>query len=81
MSTRVNVQGLRSANNIQRTRQRDNPGNKQKVRNQTARQHGKTRLKLKLETETRKGSVKQLKNTEQYRRLNTKTQHGELGRS
>ncbi len=36
--------GLRSANNIQRARQRDNPGNKQKVRNQTARQHGKTRL-------------------------------------
>ncbi len=32
----------------------------QKIRNQTTRQNKKTRLKLKLETETRKGSVKQL---------------------
>ncbi len=47
MSTQVNGHGLRSANNIQRARQRDNPGNMQKVRNQTTRQHGKTRLKLK----------------------------------
>ncbi len=46
-STQVNGRGLRSANNIQRARQRDNPDNKQKVRNQTTRQHGKTRLKLK----------------------------------
>ncbi len=53
MSTQVNGHGLRSANNIQRARQRDNPGNKQKVRNQTTRQHGKTRLKLQKETETR----------------------------
>ncbi len=33
---------------------------RQKIRDQTTRQHKKTRLKLKLETETRKGSVKQL---------------------
>ncbi len=46
-SNQVNGLGLRSANNIQRARQRDDPGNKQKVRNQTTRQHGKTRLKLK----------------------------------
>ncbi len=35
------------ANNIQRARQRDNSGNKQKARNQTTRPHGETRLKLK----------------------------------
>ncbi len=39
--------GLRSANNIQRTKQRDNQCNKQKVRNQTIRQHEKITLKLK----------------------------------
>ncbi len=33
---------------------------RQKIRNPTTRQHKKTRLKLKLETETRRGSVKQL---------------------
>ncbi len=45
-SNQVNGRGLRSANNIQRARQRDDPGNKQKVRNQTTRQHRRTRQKL-----------------------------------
>ncbi len=45
-STLVNGRGLRSANNIQRARQRDNPGNRQKVRNQTTRQHRMTKQKL-----------------------------------
>ncbi len=57
-----------------------NTGNEQKVRNQTARQHKKTRL-----TKTRNGNEESLckaantwrvKNAEQYRRLNTKTKHG-----
>ncbi len=34
---------------------------RQKIRNQTTSQHKKTRLKLKQETQTRNGSVKQLK--------------------
>ncbi len=36
-STQVNGCGLQSANYIQRARQRDDPGNKLKVRNQTTR--------------------------------------------
>ncbi len=45
-STQVNGRGLRSANYIQRARQRDDPGNRQKVRNQTTRQLRMTEQKL-----------------------------------
>ncbi len=45
-STQVNGRGLRSTNYIQRARQRADPGNRQKVRNQTTRQLRMTKQKL-----------------------------------
>ncbi len=45
-STQVNGRGLRSANYIQRARQRDDPGNKLKVRNQTTRKLRMTKQEL-----------------------------------
>ncbi len=44
-SNQVNGCGLRSANNIQRARQRDNQVTSRRSGNQTTRQHGKTWMK------------------------------------
>ncbi len=77
MSTQVNGRGLRSGEQypegltrgvIQYTRQ--------KVRNQTTRQHEKTRL-TKIRNENKEwlrkaANTQRVKNAEQYRRLNTK---------
>ncbi len=56
MSTQINGRGLISRG----LDKRGNPGTRQEIRNQTTRQHEKTRLNYNETRKTRTGSVKQL---------------------
>ncbi len=59
-----------------------NPGNKQKVRNQTARQHKKTRLNTNKTHKTKQNKTKQNKTKQNKTKQNkTKQNTGRLGRS